>query len=88
LGHGKSRGRYAELNKSAHFLDFFAFDKAGGVEILDLSGDAAGKRGGVELLDVGDAIPAFPNGLPTLVGANAEGAQQPDSCNYYSARQQ
>ena len=46
------------------------------------------KRGGVKLFDAGDAIPPFANGLPALVGANAKRAQQPDSCNYYSARQQ
>ncbi len=46
------------------------------------------KRGGVELFNAGDAVPPFANGLPALVGANAQGRQQPDSCNYYSARQQ
>ena len=81
-------GRDAELDKAAHFLDFFAFDEAGGIEILDLTGDAAIKRGGVKLFDPGDAVPALANGLPALVGANTKRAQQPDSCNYYSARQQ
>ncbi len=47
----KIRGRDTELDKAAHFLDFFAFDELGGIEILHLSGDAAAERRGVKLLD-------------------------------------
>ncbi len=68
-------GRDAELDKAAHFLDFFAFDEAGGIEILYLAGDAASERGGVELFDPRDAVAPFANGLPGLVGANTERAQ-------------
>ena len=70
------------------FLISLRLDEAGGIEIFDLAGDAAIKRGGVKLFDAGDAVPAFANGLPALLGANAKRGQQPDSCDYYSARQQ
>jgi hypothetical protein len=82
------RGRDAELDKATHFLDLFAFDESDGIEILDLPSDPASKRGGIKLFDPGDAIPPFANGLPALVGANAQRGQQPHSCDYYSARQQ
>ena len=51
LSQRKIGGRDTELDKAAHFLDFFAFDELGGIEILDLSGDAAVERRGVKLFD-------------------------------------
>ena len=88
LSESKIGRRDSELDKAAHLLDLFFLDELGGIEIFDLAGNAAIERGGVKLFDAGDAIAPFANGLPALVGANAKRAQQPDSCDYYSARQQ
>ena len=42
------RRRDGELDEPPHFLDFFFLDVLGGVEVLDLTGDAAVEAGGIE----------------------------------------
>src|ERR1035441_6202840 len=50
-------------------------------------GNTAAERRGIKILDAGNPGPARAEGLPALLGANAERAHQTDSRHYYSARQ-
>jgi hypothetical protein len=87
LVHGELGGCDAELNKPAHFLDLFPLDKAAGIKILDFTRDLTIETGGIELLDASDAIASLAKRLPALLGSKTEGAHQPDSRYYNSARQ-
>jgi hypothetical protein len=75
------------LNEAAHFLDFFPLDIAAGIEILNFARDLTTESGGIELLDARDPVASLAKRLPGLLGSNAEGAYQPDSRYYNSARQ-
>ena len=75
------------MKRPIFLISFFSMKRAGS-KFLTSPAMRQLKRGGVELLDAGDAVPALANGLPALLGANAKRAQQADSCDYYSARQQ
>jgi hypothetical protein len=73
------------LDEAAHFLDIFFFDKAGGIEVLDLARDLAVKRGGIERFNARDTVAAFEQSLPGLLCGVADCAQQTDTGDYNSA---
>ena len=87
LSQREFRGRNPKLNKSTHFFDLFAVDILVWIEILHLSGNPGIEERWIECLNAGDPIAAFTNGLPALLGADTERAQQADTRYYNSARQ-
>ncbi len=46
--HGFIRGRQSQVDEAAHLFQFFFLDELQRIEILDFSGDLAGKLGGIE----------------------------------------
>jgi hypothetical protein len=62
------------MNEAPHFLDFFFLDVIQRVEVLDLSGNLAGKGRGVEAGNALDAALARKQSLPDHVGGIAQAA--------------
>src|SRR5579864_249006 len=81
------RAGQSNLDEPAHFLEFFFFNPAKGIEVFDFAGDAAIEAGGIKAGDCSDTAYAGEKILPTLLRADAQRADQSNTRDDNSASQ-
>src|SRR5258706_1547249 len=83
--HRGIRSGQGQLDEAAHFFQFFFLNPLERIEVFYFAGNSAVERGSIELGDWPNAADTGYEVFPTLVRANTQRADQPNSRHHYPA---